>query len=183
MNARKIVVIGDFAVGKTSLIKEFLDRQFSDEYLVTIGVKISRKLIKLAASDSPNNQEQEIELIIWDIEGKSQFSSISSSYLQGARGAIIVADLTRQETITNVLDHIERVSSLNPKGIGIIVAFNKADLLDEKQSEKLLKINRVLNYPQILATHITSAKTGQNVEKIFKELAEYLVSRNSEKLK
>lgn len=175
MNAKKIVIFGDFAVGKTSLIKQFVDRQFKDEYLVTIGVKLSRKLIRLAASNNSERQEQEIELIIWDIEGQGKFSSVSSTYLQGASGAIIVSDLTRPETITNVSEHIELVSSLNPKGIGIIVALNKADLLDERQIENSLKTNQFSNYPQVLATYVTSAKTGQNVEKIFKKLAEYLI--------
>ncbi|NER82072.1 MAG: GTP-binding protein, partial [Leptolyngbya sp. SIO1D8] len=97
--AKKICLIGDFAVGKTSLIRRYVDRQFSDEYLSTVGVKISRKRLDLApVNNSPSVQ---LQLIIWDLEGRTKFEAIAPGYLQGASGAIVVGALDRQTTLTS----------------------------------------------------------------------------------
>ena len=71
--SKKICLVGDFGVGKTSLIRRFVDKQFSDKYLSTVGVKISRKLIELSETES--QKAEEIQLIIWDIEGSNKFKS------------------------------------------------------------------------------------------------------------
>ena len=76
--AKKICLIGDFNVGKTSLIRRFVENKFSDRYLTTIGVKISRKSITIEAT------EQQVNLLIWDIEGQTKEKAIPNNYLQGA---------------------------------------------------------------------------------------------------
>jgi small GTP-binding protein len=167
--SKKICFIGDYGVGKTSLIRRFVDRQFSDQYLSTLGVKISRKLVEIPTADSANYKQ--IQLLIWDLEGQTKFHAITPSYLQGAAGAVIVADLNRQDTIAHVTDHINLVSSVNPKGVSAIVALNKSDLYDEQNLEKLSQIDWFQDYPQIVATYTTSAKIGKNVDEIFQKLA------------
>jgi GTPase SAR1 family protein len=84
MISQKICLFGDFSVGKTSLIRQFVDRQFSDQYLTTVGVKISRKLVSIP--DLTNNSQVEvkpeakqIQLIVWDIEGSTRFKAIAPS--------------------------------------------------------------------------------------------------------
>ncbi|MGB7441339.1 MAG: Rab family GTPase [Coleofasciculaceae cyanobacterium] len=168
--SKKICLVGDFGVGKTSLIRRFVERQFSDQYLSTVGVKISRKTI-----DLPGETPQEtvkLQLMIWDLEGHTKFKSIAPSYLQGASGVIIVADVTRLETVQRVPEHIDLFLSVNPKGSVVIAAFNKSDLLAQEEIAGMKDIERI---EQVLATYQTSAKTGLNVDEIFYKLAYSIV--------
>lgn len=170
--SKKICLVGDFGVGKTSLIRRFVEHEFSDQYLSTVGVKISRKTIEL-----PQKTEQKVEklqLMIWDLEGHTKFKAIAPSYLQGGSGAIIVADVTRQETIDRLEEHLNLFLSINPKGF-IIIAFNKSDLFDEEKMEKLLTTSDFSQQAQVLSTYATSAKTGKDVDLIFEQLAYKIV--------
>ncbi|NET57809.1 MAG: GTP-binding protein [Symploca sp. SIO2E6] len=160
--SKKICLIGDFGVGKTSLIRRFVERQFSDQYLSTVGVKISRRTVELTGS-----KPQKMQLLIWDLEGHTKFKSIAPSYLKGASGAIIVGDVTRQETIDNMPERAKLFSDVNPKGI-MICALNKSDLADE---EKLAKMHEFQDLEQVITTYKTSAKTGLYVDEIFQKLA------------
>ena len=163
--SKKICLIGDFGVGKTSLIRCFVDRQFSDQYLSTIGVKISRKIVEVV---QPQNQKlRQVRLLIWDLEGQTKFRSLNLNYMKGAAGAIIVADMSRQDTIAQLEEHINLVSMANPKGVRLITAFNKSDLL---APETLAAYEGYRNYSQEINTYITSAKTGKNVANIFQKL-------------
>lgn len=166
MISKKICLVGDFNVGKTSLIRRFVDRQFSDQYLSTVGVKISRKNVDLEAVAGKKNVQ--VQLLIWDLEGSTKFKAIAPTYLQGSKGVIIVADLTRSETIEHIQEHIKLFLSMNPKG-QIIVALNKSDLLDEAKIAKIMA-----SYPlaseKVSAIYNTSAKTGKNVDEIFQTL-------------
>ncbi|NJR37838.1 MAG: GTP-binding protein [Leptolyngbyaceae cyanobacterium CSU_1_4] len=161
-------LIGDFGVGKTSLINRFVDRQFSDQYLSTVGVKISRKLIEVEKAGTPTV----FQLLIWDIEGSTKFKTIAPTYLQGAKGAIVVADVTRPETLEHLAEHIERFTNLNPQGV-FVIALNKSDLIDPEQLDVLLKASQ--NYPlSVLSIYSTSAKTGIHVDQLFQTLAKHL---------
>ncbi len=164
--SKKMCMVGDFGVGKTSLIRRFVERQFSDRYLSTVGVKISRK--PLTVRDSERGT-QDLKLLIWDIEGQTKFKAIAPSYLQGASGILVVADLTRPETVEHLNDHIQNFLAINQRGF-IAIALNKADLID---SEELAQISGALKFPQpqIIGIYQTSAKTGDNVDLIFETLA------------
>lgn len=166
MISKKICLVGDFNVGKTSLIRRFVDRQFSDQYLSTVGVKISRKNVELEEVAGKTNVE--VQLLIWDLEGSTKFKAIAPTYLQGSKGVIIVADLTRSETIEHIQDHIKLFLSMNPKG-QIIVALNKSDLLDDAKIAKMMASYQ-LDSEKIIAIYNTSAKTGKNVDEIFQTL-------------
>jgi small GTP-binding protein len=167
--SKKICFIGDYGVGKTSLIRRFVDRQFSDHYLSTIGVKISRKVIEFSWSD--RFERQLLQLIIWDLEGQTKFHTITKTYLQGATGAIVVADLNRQDTIARIEEHIKTAMTVNPQGIKIIVVLNKCDMLASEEVEQLLKLSKTQNLSEAIAIYRTSAKTGENVDEIFQKLA------------
>jgi small GTP-binding protein len=160
MIVKKIVMIGSFAVGKTSLIRRFVDNKFSEDYLTTIGVTLSKKIVT----------ELDTQLMIWDIEGSTKHKPINVSYLMGAHGAIIVADLTREVTLEELEQHIQTVQKVK-KEMPIIIALNKSDLIgdEEKQNSILNELqNKFTNYQLFL----TSAKDGKNVENIFSKLAE-----------
>ncbi|MEW6495663.1 MAG: Rab family GTPase [Cyanobacteriota bacterium] len=158
--SKKICMVGDFGVGKTSLIRRFVDRQFNDQYLSTVGVKISRKLI-----ESVN-----LQMLIWDIEGHTKFKGIAPSYLQGASGALIVADVSRIETIERIPEHVQLFLSINPKG-SLIIALNKSDLIDDEKLTKLVQMVELQKLERVSKIYQTSAKTGAYVDEIFEKLA------------
>ena len=165
---KKICLVGDLGVGKTSLVRRFVESKFSDEYLTTVGVKISRKVVEVPTErrGTPKN----VTLVIWDIEGKSKFNSIAHNYLQGAAGAIVVGDFTRQETIEHIREHLKLLLAVNGQQIKIVVALNKSDLVNRDTAKKIFLANQFSDIPQVVATYITSAKTGNNVNTIFSEL-------------
>jgi small GTP-binding protein len=173
--SKKICLIGDYGVGKTSLIRRFVDRQFSDHYLSTLGVKISRKVVELPTQNSL--EQQQILLMIWDLEGRTKFHAITSSYLQGAMGAIIVADINRPDTIARINEHVELICSSNSKEVKLIVALNKSDLVESEKAEDLAQKELFSDVSQIVATYITSAKTGENVDEIFQKLAHSMMKQ------
>ena len=157
MIRKKILLLGDFHVGKTSLIRRYVDNSFDDNYLTTIGVKISKKQIVL---------DGEIyELLIWDIEGATPQKKIPSNYFKGASGAIFVTDICREETIKNLSIHIDDFLNVNPHA-PYVIAYNKADLLTEAQKDA---------YNLDPFTLLTSAKEDINVEKLFEVLGQRML--------
>jgi small GTP-binding protein len=173
--SQKICLIGDFGVGKTSLIRQFVDRQFSDKYLSTVGVKISRKLVTI---DQINNNSQtethKLQLMIWDIEGSTRFKSISPSYLQGAKGALIVGDVTRETSIQNLREHVQLFQSINAKS-SLIIALNKVDLIEKNEKEQILQSINLEFLSLNIPVQITSAKTGEGVDETFQKLAHQML--------
>ena len=168
MILKKICLLGDFAVGKTSLVRWYVDRQFSDQYLSTIGVKISRKLLDYS---TPEIHDRSVQIVIWDIEGSTEFKGIPSSYIQGAHGAIVVGDLTRADTVHHMETHIAQFLKANPSGV-VVAAFNKSDLATvQSPSSNLISGNK-----QILATVQTSAKTSDGVDQLFDTLARQFIN-------
>ena len=167
--SKKICLLGDFSVGKTSLIRRFIEGTFSDQYLTTVGVKISRKSLKL------DSVAQNLNFILWDIEGQTKFQSITPSYLQGATGVIIVGDLTRPETLNNLQKHLDLFLKINPQGIAV-VALNKTDLVDPEKLTKLLEQYSFSNNIHVLASYGTSAKSGSYVNEIFEQLAKGILT-------
>ena len=151
----KIVMVGDFGVGKTSLVRRFVENSFSEEYLSTIGVTISKKSIDNAT------------VMIWDIEGHTEFKPIFKQYLLGSKGFIIVADLTRDNTVESILNHVRTCHDIVP-ATPIAIALNKADLRDNISQEEIENIYSLS--PYIVDVFKTSAKSGDAVEDLFFKL-------------
>lgn len=157
MIRKKILLLGDFNVGKTSLIRRYIDDTFDDTYLTTIGVKISKKILDI--------DDKECELLIWDVEGATPQKRIPENYLLGASGSIFTVDCNREETIDNLDSHIQRFLAINP-GAKYVVAYNKSDLLTDQQ-RKLFTLEK--------NSFLTSAKDGANVNQLFTQLAKEIL--------
>jgi small GTP-binding protein len=168
----KIVMLGDFAVGKTSLVKRFVYDAFDDMYLTTLGVKVTKNEIQLV----DNGNHVGVMLLLWDIGGHSRFSEISMNYLKGAGGAIIVGDLSNADTMKHIPNHLAIFREVNPGG-RFLVALNKADLVDaDKTGYDYVKkfLDHPDSYPDDVFS-LTSAKTGANVEALFHTMASQLM--------
>ena len=154
-SSKKIVLVGHFGVGKSSLIRRFVQNAFSEDYKVTIGVQIHKKEIEIKG--------KKLTFIIWDIEGKDDLDKIRKSYLIGTSGFIYVIDPTRNSTYINFNREIEYIKQNFPTASLIKVA-SKSDLIDENEFVKEVDLN------QIEIDVFSSSKTGKNVDKIFEKL-------------
>ena len=161
MPSRKIVLVGHFGVGKTSLMRRFIDNAFSEDYKVTLGVQIKKKVVQL-----PNGDE--VSLIIWDLEGNTTVRKTRSSYLLGTNGFIYTFDATRIETFSNLNEEISYLRENYP-GASIKIIGNKIDLINKES------LSDVLRSQNLKFDFLTSAKTGKNVDRMFNELAHELM--------
>lgn len=158
--------MGSFSVGKTSLIKQFVNSLFDDKYHTTVGVKIDKKVIRI--------NETDITFVIWDIAGEDDFSCFRPAYLRGMSAYIIVVDGTREKSLDIALKLHEK-SHIITGGVPVVFALNKCDLEDEWIiTEKQIDQLKVFNYPVVK----TSAKTGLSVDNIFNLLGSQLAPAN-----
>lgn len=167
---KKIVLLGDGGVGKTSMIARYVINKFDDKYIATIGTKVSRKDLQLIYPNLIVN----LRLMIWDILGQKEYSKIRSASLTGANGIIAVGDLGRPETITSLNEFWIPEASKIVGDLPTIFVGNKLDLVTpESPSVKLLEADGAKRGAPIF---LCSAKTGENVEAVFKAIGELLVS-------
>ncbi len=160
---KKICLLGDFSVGKTSLIRRFVEERFDEKYLSTIGVHMSRKRLERG--------DHLLDFFIWDLAGGEDFDVIGPNYLRGAAGAIIVCDLTRQDTLAALSKYANRLREINPKAALVFVG-NKIDLVDERT---ISDADLVVELDSLANTYLlTSAKTGENVDQTFVRLADLI---------
>ena len=167
---KKVVLLGDGGVGKTSLIARYVVNKFDDKYIAAIGTKVSRKDIQFVKPDLIIN----LRMMIWDILGQKEYSKIRSASLSGAQGLILVGDLSRAETIGSLKDFWLKEVGIIVGEIPTVIVGNKTDLAERgSMSEMLLEsMGQKLGCP----TALCSAKTGENVENLFNILGELLVA-------
>lgn len=162
MIQKKICLLGATGVGKTSLVKKYVEGIFSEKYLTSIGVKIDKKQIELATNS--------IQLMLWDIEGIDRYCGFQPKYLRGASAFILVADQTRSQSLIEGYEIQQMVKEV--ADIPGILAINKSDLeaswhWSDNEIEQI-KSSFALSFN-------TSAKTGEGVESMFTELAKLLL--------
>ena len=163
----KVCIVGDFAVGKTSVVERFVNNQFSDKYLTTVGVKVDTKEIEL-----PDAGVQQ-KLILWDVAGTDTFGDTEFAYLRGAAGHVFVADGTRPHTLGTVEQLREKIIGRYGASPSVLL-LNKHDLTsDWDVSEERIASLR----PDFGAIFLTSAKTGEEVENALVRLAGLVVER------
>lgn len=156
---KKVCMVGSYGVGKTSLVRRFVESLFDDKYLSTVGVKIDKKIVKV--------NETDVMMMLWDLAGESEETPFRPSNLRGASGYLLVADCIRPGSLDIALDLQKMVEGEIGK-VPFILALNKVDAVVEWRMD-----DDVLNGLEQSGWTIlkTSAKTGQNVESVFSTLA------------
>lgn len=163
MIQKKVCMLGTFAVGKTSLVRRFVESIYSDKYHTTVGVKVDKKVLSLGETD--------VTLLLWDIEGTQSEHELRKSYLRGAAGYLLVADGTRQDTLYKALAIQTRAEEVLGK-VPFLLLMNKADLSDQWAiSERESSALKDKGWEVIT----TSAKTGSSVEEAFATLAKKML--------
>jgi small GTP-binding protein len=154
--SRKVILVGGFGVGKTSLIRQYVHQIFTDEYLVTIGVKVDKKVVQI--------EDKQVSMILWDIAGEVSMQKINHSYYLGANGIIYVMDLSRPSTFERSTADVNFFRQLLPKS-KLLVVGNKTDLLTDSELKEIqAKI-------PVTCDFFTSAKNGTGLEDMFYKMA------------
>ena len=123
----KICLVGEGAVGKTCLIRRFIQDQFDDRYISTLGAKVSKKEIKV---DGPNGG-MDVDMTIWDIMGEKGFRDLlKEAYFHGAQGVLAICDVSRKETLDDLDEWVAAVVKVTGN-VPIEFLANKADLKDQ----------------------------------------------------
>lgn len=164
----KVCVVGDFAVGKTSVTERFVNNQFSSKYLSTVGVKIDTKEIESPTLGAAH------KLVIWDVAGSDEFGPKEFAYLRGSSGFIYVADGTRPDTLT-VVEHLHSQIIETYGSAPFVLLVNKRDLESEwSVSDEYLDALTDAHEN----VYRTSAKTGDDVEQAIHRLAELIIEND-----
>ena len=159
----KICMLGAFAVGKTSLVQRYVHSLFDERYQTTLGVKIDRKSLVI--------DNEVVDLILWDLAGEDEFMEIRDSYLRGSGGGVLVADGTRAETLEIAVALRSKLEE-TVGDVPVVLMVNKADLADSwaVEPERLEALRR-----EGWILFETSARTDDNVERAFTELARQMM--------
>ncbi len=177
---RKICLLGDFAVGKTSLVSRYVHNVFSDRYLTTVGVKIDTRIVELSQiSGKPSSESltgaelsgaplRSIKLVLWDLAGAAHLTAPARAYIQGAHGFLVVCDGTRRATLNTALVLLNSAREQIGTRPAVLLV-NKQDLYESWEVDQDSLDSARSRVTNVLAT---SAKTGANVDRAFRLLAE-----------
>ena len=161
----KILIIGNASVGKTSLLRRYVNGMFDESTIMTVGVDFFTKEI--------NYDNAHCLLQLWDLGGQERFRYLLDNFVMGARGALLLFDLTRMPIIEDILEWVN-IARLHDMNLPIILIGTKLDLEDiiAVEDEDALNIKNTFNMIEFIKT---SAKTGYNVEEVFERIVKELV--------
>lgn len=166
----KYIIIGDMGVGKSCLMRQFIDKKFMADCPHTIGVEYGTRIIEV--------QGQKIKLQIWDTAGQERFRAVTRSYYRGAAGAIMVYDITRRTTFNHISSWLSEANNLASPNTILFLIGNKADLdasrdVTRDEAEEFAR-EHGLTFLE------TSAKNGDNVEEAFLQTAQAIYQKIQE---
>ncbi|ELP94734.1 GTP-binding protein YPTC4, putative [Entamoeba invadens IP1] len=157
----KYIIIGEVSVGKSCLLLQYEDHRFQPIYDLTIGVEFGTKNVRI--------QDTTVKLQLWDTAGSERFRSITRSYYRGAVGVIMVYDVSRSDSFSKIDEWAEEVKKYNNGNYIMMLVGNKCDIVEKVISTEMGKKKAA----QLNASfYETSAKTGENVDKVFDKLTE-----------
>ncbi len=166
---KKINMLGDLSVGKTSLVNRYVFNVFGDEYISTIGTKVVKKQL--------THEKMRVTLMIWDVAGETTFNHIRKAYFRGAEAGLVVADITRKKTLDSLPDWISSFSEITNNS-PVLILINKSDLTDN-HTFSMGDANELAARYGTKAL-FTSAKTGENVEDAFHMITELIFSKSQQ---
>jgi small GTP-binding protein len=171
----KVCLVGEAAVGKTSLIRRYVLDEFEDKYVTTLGAKVSKK--ELVFDRPQEDARVRMDMTIWDIMGEKGFRDLlKEAFFHGAKGVLAVCDLTRYSTLKELDDWVQSVFNVVGE-IPVVYAVNKVDLKDEVM---ILYGDREIEEHAVAfgaSSFYTSARTGENVEETFSALGQAILDR------
>jgi small GTP-binding protein len=156
-------MLGAFAVGKTSLVRRFVESIYSDVYQTTVGVKIDKKNMQVCG--------KEVSLVLWDIYGEDDYQKMRWTYLRGASGYLLVADGTRKATLEKAVS-LEQRAREEVGAIPFVLVINKSDLIRDWELDPALESQLAAQKWSILRS---SAKSGEGVEESFSLLTQKML--------
>lgn len=159
MIQKKVCMLGATAVGKTSLVTQFVRRMFSDKYHSSIGITVDKKTLSVGG--------QEVLMMLWDIYGEDEYQKIRSSYLRGTSGYLLVVDGTRSSTLEKAHD-LKRAVEETIGAVPFVLVLNKCDLVENWELPQAVEAELAA---QGYTVFRASAKTGAGVEETFQTLA------------
>lgn len=163
----KLLLIGNSGVGKSCMLMRYAENTFTSNFYNTIGVDFKIKTINL--------DNKSIKLQIWDTAGQDRFRTITCSYYRGAHGIIVVYDITDRESFENVKTWMQEIEKYAQENVNRLLVGNKCDMGDKRQVSfeeglELAKSYRI-NFIE------TSAKTANNIDQSFKDIAKSVMER------
>ena len=165
----KIILVGDYGVGKTTSIHRFVENKFKANYVPTLGVQVTKKSIEINGDN--------VDLMLWDLAGQDRYALVRQRFYSDTEGILMLYDITRMSSLKNIKKWYAEVSKFTNQ-IPIILIGNKIDLL-EKREVKNDDVNRFLeeNNINVNLKIKTSAKDGVNTEKSFHFLVKMLMQK------
>ncbi len=167
----KIIVIGPSSVGKSSLIRRFVENEFSFNYKFTIGVEINSKIVEY-------KEGAFAQLTIWDIGGQDRFKILRRNFYEGTYGALVVFDLSRAKTFSEMKQWVSDMNQILERKVPFIILGNKSDLVP-KIGESLNQNDPIHFAEKLDSVYLeTSAKMGVNVQEAFTQLTKMIVKNS-----
>mmetsp|Transcript_20126 Transcript_20126/g.29936 ORF Transcript_20126/g.29936 Transcript_20126/m.29936 type:complete len:208 (-) Transcript_20126:96-719(-) len=167
---KKILLIGDSGVGKSSLLLRFCDGSFPECYISSIGVDFKEKTLTVKG--------EEVPLQVWDTAGQERFRTITSSYYRGSHGVLIVFDISDKGSFENIKDWLQEVNQYGEKDVVKVLVGNKTDLNSKRVVET--ELAQQLAKDLQLTYLETSAKNDEGVDQLFNHLTELMISQDQQ---
>ena len=168
----KILMVGDSGVGKSCMLLPFVDQEYNETYISTIGVDFRIKTVEM--------EGKKVKLMIWDTAGQERFRTITSSYYRGAQGVMIVYDVTSDRSFSNVKQWLSEIHRFAGENIEKVLVGNKSDQTSRKEVD--YDTGKTLAEDLGIMFTETSAKNGNNIKQLFLSLASQILKNKQNTL-
>ena len=169
----KIIIVGDLSSGKTNIVTQYISHKFVQDSQPTIGVEMFNKDFQI--------NEDKVSAQIWDTAGQEKYNALTSSYYKGAKGAIVVYDITQESTFLKVEQFAKDLKEKSDKNVYMILVGNKIDLEENRKVSK--EEGKILADKLKMGFFEVSAKNGTGIEDLFKNLIDHVYEKHNREFK